>query len=456
MNFSFFKRSKFLSFILIIILILTFIIGCSETSSDPQKSPSYIFNTPGSSIAPTDSANEKEELTYTDITLLNAGDIMYHGPQLNSAYVPSTGKYDFMDNFKYIKPIVSAADYAVVNFETTTAHQNSYSSYPSFNSPLEVYDSIKDAGFDMLLFANNHCYDNKKSGFMATLNQFKNYGFDYIGGRTSLEEKSYMIKDIKGIKLGLMNYTDTLTQKNGKYYSINGITINDGCEEYMDIYMRGEYDKLYNEVAERISEMKSQGADIIIMYIHWGDEYKLEPVSSQTTVAQKLCDLGVDVIIGGHPHVIEPMEILTSKTNPEHSTICFYSLGNYISNQNRLSFQDLDQKIRPYTENGLTVTLTIRKYNTGDVFVKSIDYTPTWVHRYYCSDGYNDYNVVPLKQAISAPESYGLYNSNFGLSHATSALALTDPVFKTSIMTYNTNIADEIAAFSQTYEDNLK
>ena len=153
------KKTKLLSFVLLLILIFTFSFGCSESPSAPKNSPSYVFNTPGAPSTPTNSLDDNKELTYTDITLLNAGDIMYHAPQFKSAYVSSTGKYNFMDNFQYMKPIVSAADYAVVNFETTTAHQNSYTSYPTFNSPLEVYDSIKDAGFDMLLYANNHCYD---------------------------------------------------------------------------------------------------------------------------------------------------------------------------------------------------------------------------------------------------------------------------------------------------------
>ena len=443
-----FNKIRLLSLIVLLVMVFSLSVACTTDNSDPTKSPSYLFNTPGATPQATP---EKEELTYTDITLLNAGDIMYHGPQLNSAYNSSTGKYDFSDNFQYMKSIISAADYAVANFETTTANQKKYESYPSFNSPLETLTSIKDAGYDMLLFANNHCYDKKKDGFVATLNQFKNFGFEYIGGKLSEEEKSYMVKDVNGVKLGMMNYADTLTSKNGQYYTINGITINDGCDKLMDIYMRDEYDKLYSEVSERIADMKAQGADIIIMYIHWGDEYKLQPVSSQTKVAQKLCDLGVDVIIGGHPHVIEPMEILTSQTNPEHSTICFYSLGNYISNQNRLTLSNSNKQ---YTENGLTVTLTIRKYSTGDVFVKSIDYTPTWVHRYYCSDGYNDYNVVPLRQAIANPELYGLYNSSFGLSHAKAALELTDPVFEQAVMSYNTSMADEISVFSQAYDAN--
>ena len=117
--------------------------------------------------------------------------------------------------------------------------------------------------------------------------------------------------------------------------------------------------------------------------------------------------------------------------------------------------QDLDYDIRPYTENGLMVTLTIRKYSTGDVYVKSIDYTPTWVHRYPDGSGYQ-YNVVPLPQATSDPASYGLTESDFGVDHAAAALQMTDPVFSAPVLAFNTKMADEIAAFSQAYYDNLK
>ncbi|MFR1519149.1 MAG: CapA family protein [Clostridia bacterium] len=434
-----------------LILSLSFLAACSPAAENPSGTGSYIINTPNGGATP---GNGSQELTYTDIRLLSAGDIMYHMPQVNSAYRPASGTYDFTENFQYVKKFISAADYAVVNFETTLANQNKYTSYPTFNSPLSVLDSIKDAGFDMLLFANNHCYDYKKEGFLATLGHFQEYGFDSIGGKTDASAKSYMVKEVKGIKLGLMNYADTLTQPNGQYNTINGITINDGCEEFMDIYVRGKEDALYAEVAARISELKANGAELIILYIHWGDEYQLQPVGSQKAVAQKLCDLGVDVIIGSHPHVIEPMEILTSQSDPSRSTICFYSLGNFISNQNRLSFQDLDHAVRPYTENGLMVTLNIRKYSTGDVFVNAIEYTPTWVHRYPDTDGNYNYNIVPLPQAYQDPASYGLTASDFGVDHATAAFQMTDTVFSASVLAFNTKMADDIAAFSQAFSGN--
>lgn len=443
------NKNKILSILLVLVLLFVSACDFNDNSSSPSDKPSYNLSTPGASSGD-DSTDEIKELTYTDITLLTSGDIMYHNTQLKSAK-NSDGTYDFTDNFKYMKDIVSSADLAVVNYETTTANQKDYTAYPVFNSPLESLAVTKDTGYDLLLFANNHCYDYRKDGFLATLNQFENYGFEYIGGKKTADAKSYMVKDVKGVKLGLMNFTDTITPPTSNYYTINGNAISDGCEELMDIYVRGEYDKLYSEVSNRIEDMKNQGADIIIMYIHWGDEYLLDPVSSQTEVAQKLCDLGVDVIIGGHPHVIEPMEILKSKTDPEHTTLCFYSLGNFISNQNRLSFADLAQSIRPYTENGLTVTLTIRKYNTGDVYVKSIDYTPTWVHRYSKGNGKYNYNVVPLNLALNNPSEYGLYNSDFGMSHAEAAFKMTNDVFSVPVTDYNTNMANEIAVFSASF-----
>lgn len=164
----------------------SFLAACSgEGTQNPSRTGSYTISTP----APSTPDTEAQELTYTDITLLSAGDIMYHMTQLNSAYNSDTGTYDFSQNFKYVKNMISAADYAVVNFETTLSNQDEYSAFPNFNSPLSVLDSIKDAGFDMLLFANNHCYDFKKQGFLATLGRFQEYGFEYIGAKTDASEK---------------------------------------------------------------------------------------------------------------------------------------------------------------------------------------------------------------------------------------------------------------------------
>lgn len=452
MNYNNSAKLRLPLLLLIVMLSISFLAACRGGDGPSGPTGSYTIHTP----APGGATPSGQELSYTDISVLSVGDIMYHQTQLNSAYDAATGAYDFSENFQYVKSIVSAADLAVANFETTLSNQDKYSAFPQFNSPLSVLDSIKDAGFDLLLYANNHCYDFKKPGLLATLGHLREYGFEYIGAKADPSAKSYLLKEVKGVKLGLLNYTDTITASSGDYYTINGITVNDGGEAYIDLYERGREEALYAEVTQRIAELKANGAELILLYIHWGDEYKLEPISGQKTIAQKLCDLGVDVILGSHPHVVEPMEILTSQTDPSHSTVCFYSLGNYISNQNRLSFQDLSQAVRPYTENGLMVTLNIRKYSTGDVYVRSIDYTPTWVHRYASSAGGYHYNVVPLPQANRDPAAYALTDSSFGVDHAAAALQMTDPLFSGTVTAFNTKMADEIAAFSQAYRDNSK
>ena len=230
------NKNKILSILLVLVLLFVSACDFNDNSSSPSDKPSYNLSTPGASSGE-DNTDEIKELTYTDITLLTSGDIMYHNTQLKSSK-NSDGTYDFTDNFKYMKDIVSSADLAVVNYETTTANQKDYTAYPVFNSPLESLAVTKDTGYDLLLFANNHCYDYRKDGFLATLNQFENYGFEYIGGKKTADAKSYMVKDVKGVKLGLMNFTDTITPPTSNYYTINGNAISDGCEELMDIYVQ--------------------------------------------------------------------------------------------------------------------------------------------------------------------------------------------------------------------------
>ena len=277
----------------------------------------------------------------------------------------------------------------------------------------------------MMLFANNHCYDKLTDGVMRTQQMFNEYGVQYIGARLDKKDKTYKNVSVNGITLGMLNSTDDLSYGNTDIRTINGIGVRDGDLEYLDVFNLSLLDDFYKQTEERIGEMKREGADLIIYYIHWGYEYNLVHNETQGQIAQKLCDLGVDVIIGSHPHVVQDAAILTSSTDPEHQTLCFYSLGNFVSNQNRLTMGDTQNK--EYTENGLIVKLTIRKYSNGDCMVTSVDTIPTWVHRYY------DYNkqknchvIVPLPAANENPDAFGLNLSDFGISNAQSAYQMTN------------------------------
>ena len=404
------------------VAVVAIIAGCEKR--DAGKPVILPYDT-GGTAAETAASPADAPLTYEEITLLSAGDVMYHTPQLTEAYVAETGGYDFSATYRYVKDLVSSADYSVVNFEATTAGDAfEYTGYPCFNAPDTGMSILKDIGFDMLLFANNHCYDTGHTGLVRTQENFTNYGFDYVGARLDASSKTYKTVDVKGIKLGILNSTDDLSYGNVYPRSVNGITIADGDVELMDLFNLSELDAFYSRVTAAIEDLKANGADLIVYYIHWGEEYHLVHNENQGAIAQKLCDLGVDVIIGGHPHVVEDAEVLTSTVDPGRKTLCFYSLGNYVSNQNRLTMGDLNAS--EYTENGLTVILTIRKYSNGQTMVTNVETVPTWVHRYTDSATWKNYHViVPLPAATNAPGEYGLLASDFGVTHAEEAYRMT-------------------------------
>ncbi len=400
------------------------------SSNDPRETLNYAEVNGTSSGGNAESGTEEVKVdpnAYTEITLLSTGDIMYHSPQLEAALNYATGDYDFSASYKYMKDIVSAADYAVVNFEATLSGNEyyEYAGYPTFNAPDSSFTTLLDAGFDMMLFANNHMYDYSHHGLTRTQEVFRQHGVDYIGARLSVNEKTYKLVDINGVKIGMLNSTDDLSYGNTDVRTVNGIAVQGDDLTLMDLVNLSLLDEFYVQTDARIKELKNDGADLIVYYIHWGYEYNLKHNDTQAQIASKLCDLGVDVIIGGHPHVVQDAEILTSTVDPEHKTLCFYSLGNVVSNQNRLTMGDTMNK--EYTENGLMVELTIRKYNNGECLVSAVETIPTWVHRYYNSaTAKMNYEVLPIEAALASPEAYGLYNSNFGVTNATAALKMTN------------------------------
>ena len=402
--------------VLVIVVIVIAVVAGSGKKSNGR--PVILPVDTGGTAAPVETGPRGDlPLTYSEITLLSAGDVMYHNPQLYEAYDDATGEYDFSPTYQYVKNLVSSADYAVVNFECTTAGDAfEYSGYPSFNTPDSGMSVLKDTGFDMLLFANNHCYDTGHAGLIRTQENFGNFGFDYVGARPDTTGKTYRTVDVKGVRLGILNSSDDLSY-GAAPGTVNGIAIAEGDGELMDLFNLSDLDAFYSRASAAIADLKSRGADIIIYYIHWGEEYQLVHNEAQGAIAQKLCDLGVDVIIGGHPHVVQDAEVLTSTADPSRKTLCFYSLGNYVSNQNRLTMDAGWES--EYTENGLTVVLTIRKYSNGQTMVTNVEIVPTWVHRYTDQTTWKNYHIiVPLPAATNSPGEYGLYASDFGVAHA--------------------------------------
>lgn len=335
------------------------------------------------------SENATEVQEISTATIGSMGDLLIHSPFLTH-YEFGADNWNFDGIFTQLKPYINKLDYAVIDLEGTLS-DGDYSGYPAFRAPEEVADSVKAAGFDMVLTANNHLGDGGESGFIYTLNKLKEKKIDFIGSRLANEDKKYIIKDINGIKIGMANWTYGQLYEDGMA-NINGIDLSAKQSKLMEIYDYDQLERFYQEQQYLIDKMKSEGAEAIIYYMHWGDEYKIAENELQSQIAQSLCNLGVDVIIGGHPHVIQPIEYLKAD-NKEHRTICIYSLGNALSNQ-RTHLMDLKTG---HTEDGVLYMLTFSKFSNGTVKLSKVEFIPTWVELYTVDDRRN-YVIIPLDQ----------------------------------------------------------
>ncbi len=411
--------------VLLVLLIILLILGSammiylsinvadySGTPNAPAKQPGNAMELPNSELPPVQTETEPPETTMPEpehvvstATLSATGDLLMHTPlyhsQYNSACYKGGDDYDFSPIFKFVKEYTTAADYMIANLETTLyGPGKAYSGFPMFNTPDQIVDGAKDAGFDMLLTANNHCNDTGMDGILRTLEVVRDKGLKTLGTNMNSEEKRYELVEVNGIKLGLMcfSYDDS---QNSSRQAFNGNPVYDKDRGTVNSFPILRFGKdrgpFFTELETQIKELKEQGADATILFLHWGIEYQLTPNQEQKDLAQKFCDMGVDVIVGGHPHVIQPVELLTSTTDPNHKTVCLYSLGNAVSNQRAHIMQKYIPT--PHTEDGMLFNITFEKYSDGTAYLSKVDVIPTWTDRHTNESGKLEYNILPLEDA---------------------------------------------------------
>lgn len=352
----------------------------------------------GNNFSSSDLPVSSEEREPISVTLGCTGDLIIHTPMLQ-AYAASN--YDFNDMFRYVNPYFSKYDYMVANLETTLAGTNhSYTGYPIFNTPDTIVDTVLNNGIDMLITANNHSYDTGKIGFDRTVQVLTEKHIDHTGTR-AVPDKPYLVKDVNGIKFGMINYTyETARSKSGRK-TLNGIPLREESEVLINSFNYNDLEAFYTELAANMESMKSDGAEVIILYIHWGDEYKLKPNNYQKTIAKRVADLGVDVIIGGHPHVIEPIEIINSEVTGKQ-TVCVYSMGNTVSNQ-RIQFMSMKTG---HTEDGLIFETTFIKNPDDSIVLDHIGVVPIWVNMH--TDTSKHYHILPLDKSVDWQSTFGI------------------------------------------------
>ena len=414
-----------------VVITLCFRVGGGAHVAAPTEAPTMATEpipTETETEPPTTTMPEPEHVVST-ATILSTGDLVMHIPVVNTG-AQSDGSYNFDSIFRYIKDYVSAADYSVVNLETTFAGTDNgfpYAGYPRFNCPDALADATKEAGFDMLLTANNHSFDTTLVGYKRTLEVVRGLGLETLGTYLSADEQKWTIVDINGIKVGMLCYTYAtgLGPKGTPRLNGNAEIGEAGICNYFN------YDNLpafYSEVEGYLGEMKAAGAEATMIYVHWGVEYQLYANDNQIAMAQKLCDMGLDVIVGGHPHVVQPVDLLTSSTDSEHKTIVLYSMGNAVSNQRKEEMQKSDPT--GHTEDGVLFCVTFSKYSDGSVYVDSAELIPTWVNM-HSNSGTKEYNILPLEESTASQwqAQFGLTDNQLASAKAsfdrTEALVLT-------------------------------
>ena len=350
------------------------------------------------------SSQSEPEFIETSATVISIGDIMVHSPQLNGALNSSTGDYNFDCYFKEIAPYFATSDLNVGNLEVTFGGNESreFSGYPLFNTPDSLADSIKNAGFNLLLTSNNHCYDTGLAGLKRTAQVLKQKGIEFTGTKETDADPAYVIKQVNNINIGIINYTyETKCLTEGRKY-LNGNPVNSEANGLINSFNYDKLDAFYSEIGAYLKEMDTKGAEFKVVYIHWGNEYQTYSNTYQKSIAQKLCNMGVDMIIGSHPHVIQPIELVTSEDS-QNTTVCLYSMGNAVSNQRQELMTSCPSG---HTEDGMIFEFVLKKTKAG-VTLESLDLTPTWVNKYSVNGKYN-YTIYPIEN----PNDLGKYSFN--------------------------------------------
>ena len=315
------------------------------------------------------------------ISMSVIGDIMCHNSQYTDAYVASSDTYDFSYVFEDIKQYIEPADIAIGNIETTFAgKERGYSNYPTFNSPEQLATNLKDLGIDVLCTANNHSLDKGYSGLTSTLKFLDDAGISHMGTYDSAESQNeILIKDVNGIKIAFLAYT----------YGTNGIPVpknNPYCINLIDKDL----------ILKHLELAKEQEPDLICVNMHWGLEYKTKQNSEQEELADFLFTNGVDIILGSHPHVLQPMEKKTITLEDGSTKDCFviYSLGNFISGQNQEN-----------TRNSVILNIECTKSGeTNKTTIDSVSYVP--IYMYKSSSGKTKrYKVLDIEKSIENYEN---------------------------------------------------
>ena len=385
------KIKKFLKIVIIILIILIFIFLFKILHNYYQNNYSYVKNqntTIDNNINQLNNLeNSENNISYTNteetsinFTLNAIGDTLCHNTQYWDAYNIETKEYNFSYVYEDIKYYTKVADITVGSLETTFAgEERGYSNYPTFNSPDSLATSLKKIGVDVISLAGNHALDYGYSGLCRTIDILEEADISHLGTyKTAEEQEKILIKNVKGVKIAFINYT----------YGTNGIPVPSDKKYCLNLI-----DK--NLISKQIEKAKEQNVDMIVACMHWGTEYKTVANNEQKELADYLFKNGVDIIIGNHPHVLEPMEkkTITLDDGTTKDVFVVYALGNFTADQR-------DE----ITRDSAILNLNITKNLDGKISINKVDYVPIYMYK-NTSVKTHKFKILDIKKCIAQYES---------------------------------------------------
>jgi poly-gamma-glutamate synthesis protein (capsule biosynthesis protein) len=301
-------------------------------------------------------------------TLCFVGDLMCHSTQFNYAKV-GADTFNFTGVYSEVKPYLKSADLTIGNLETVIAgEKKGFSGYPYFNAPDDFIYALKDAGFNLLITSNNHSLDQGWDGVKRTIDVINQNKIHRTGTYISWEDRDsiriFMINSIKVAILAYTEHTNDVAFPKGKDFVVN--LIDEG------------------QIESDIKNARSKNVDVVLVHFHYGPEYNREPSDYQKEIVRKTIEFGADIIIGGHPHVIQPFDFFkTNNTNLDSGFIA-YSMGNFVSNQRWR-----------YSDAGLILNIQLTKNSfTDSIYISDVNYLPTWVFKGNTENG-KEYIIIP-------------------------------------------------------------
>lgn len=376
----------FLAVVIVLdIIALSVMFFTRDNERVPVRADAPVADTSSSETVPETTQPE----LFSRLSFVAVGDNLIHDTIYEQAAARSSTGYDFSDAYERIAHLIEEPDVAILNQETIISTEHNVSSYPMFNSPVELGDEMLEIGFDVFNIATNHSIDCGEKGLISAINYWKERNAITTGAYLNSEDYADIpMHEVNGVKIAYIGLTE----------STNGLSLPDDTEVILVLASEE------TRIQQRIAQAK-QAADVVIVNAHWGNEYTHEPTENQRQLAEKMASWGADVIIGHHPHVIQPVEYIQNEDG--RKTLVAYSLGNFISAQNR----------GPRMLGGMLNFEIVKNNTTGEIAVENVKFSGVVTHYGYGCSNIRVYPLADYTQELASKHGVLSKTSDFSLQY---------------------------------------